>query len=220
MGMLKALLTGAVCGAGAMYLFDPRMGRRRRAEMEGRLQHLARRVAQGIEMGLCDLTNRARGVPHKALALMNGGASSGPSQRGRLRRMQQRRGWPPGTRFIAATAGTLLMTNCSLRRTPSAVILGTAGFGLFVRAISNKPLETALGFSERDYAVDLEKSLEIHAPLDRVFDFFNNPENYLRISDVVTNVEVSGDTFAKEMMIGGCRCASRNASSAGSGRRD
>ena len=105
------------------------------------------------------------------------------------------------------------MTNCSLRRTPAAVLLGTAGFGLFVRAVSNKDLETALGFTQRGYAVDLEKSLEINAPLDKVFEFFNNPENYVRISDVVTNVEISGDSFAKEMLIAGVPLRFEDASS-------
>jgi uncharacterized membrane protein len=203
MGMLRALLTGAAFGAGAMYFFDPRTGRRRRAEIEGRLHHLSRRAAQGVDTGLRDLTNRAKGAPHKALSLAHLRGSGNQAPRGSSRRTLQRGGWPPGTRLIAATAGSLLMANCSLRRTPSAVILGTAGFGLFVRAVSNKPLETALGFSQRGYAVEIEKTLEINAPVDQVFEFFNNPENYVRISDVVTNVEVSGESFAKEMLIAG-----------------
>jgi uncharacterized membrane protein len=52
--------------------------------------------------------------------------------------------------------------------------------------------------------IHVEKTMEIDAPAEKVFDFFAHPENYLRISDVVTNVEVFGDgRFAKEMAIAG-----------------
>src|SRR5205823_176417 len=83
--------------------------------------------------------------------------------------------------------------NCVARRTPAAVILGTLGFGLFSRALSS-----ARG------GIEVQKTIEINAPVDRVFEFFSHPENYTRISDVVTHVEVFGDgRFAKEMMIAG-----------------
>ncbi|HQU42321.1 MAG TPA: BON domain-containing protein [Pirellulales bacterium] len=61
----------------------------------------------------------------------------------RRRRIQpsmdlMRETWAPSTRLIAGSAGTVLMLNCLARRTPSAVLMGTLGFGLFIRAIGNR----------------------------------------------------------------------------------
>jgi hypothetical protein len=48
--------------------------------------------------------------------------------------------WSPATRFVAGTFGGLLMMNCIAKRTPAAMLAGTFGFGLFIRAIANQPL--------------------------------------------------------------------------------
>jgi hypothetical protein len=47
--------------------------------------------------------------------------------------------WSPTARLVAGTTGSLLMINCLARRTPPAIIFGTAGFCLFLRAITNEP---------------------------------------------------------------------------------
>jgi len=96
-------------------------------------------------------------------------------------------------RLVAASCGTVLMANCLARRTPSAMLLGTLGLGVFTRALAGPR-----------GGVEIQKTLEIAAPVDRVFEFFTHPENYMRVSDVVTNVEIFGDgRFAKDMTIAG-----------------
>jgi hypothetical protein len=42
--------------------------------------------------------------------------------------------WSPGARLAAFSVGSLLMARCARHPTPLNVFLGTAGFGLFVRA--------------------------------------------------------------------------------------
>jgi len=192
----RAFFTGAIVGAGAMYFFDPRMGSRRRIAIEDQLRRMSRQAAEGIDAGLRDLENRGQGLVHAA-----GSMFEPPGQR---RDRRQTRGrpqssvgpslkWSPGPRLLAATCGTALMANCLARRTPSAMILGTLGFGLFSRALSDPR-----------GGIEVQKTIEINAPVDRVFEFFSHPENYLRVSDVVTNIEVFGDgRFAKDMMIAG-----------------
>jgi len=182
-------------GAGAMYFFDPRIGSRRRIAMEDHLRRVSRQAAEGIDAGLRDLENRGQGLMHDVGSLFEV-PSDGSN---RQARSQQRSSagpslkWSPGPRLVAATVGTALMTNCLARRTPSAMILGTLGFGLFSRALSS-----ARG------GIEVQKTIEINAPVDRVFEFFSHPENYLRVSDVVTKVEVFGDgRFSKDMLIAG-----------------
>jgi len=45
--------------------------------------------------------------------------------------------WSPTSRVVAGTAGTVLMLNCLAKRTLPAITFGTAGFFLFLRAVTN-----------------------------------------------------------------------------------
>jgi hypothetical protein len=45
--------------------------------------------------------------------------------------------WAPGTRLLVGGAGAALMLNCLARRSPGAMLLGTAGFVMSVRALTN-----------------------------------------------------------------------------------
>ena len=61
----------------------------------------------------------------------------------RRRRVQphidvMRENWAPSTRLVLGTVASALMFNCMLRRTPGAIVMGTLGFGLFIRAVSNR----------------------------------------------------------------------------------
>ncbi len=54
--------------------------------------------------------------------------------------------------------------------------------------------------------IDVVTVTDIKAPADEVFDFFSHPENYLWLSDMVTDVSNHGDgSFAKDMLIGGIK---------------
>ena len=64
--------------------------------------------------------------------------------------------WAPATQLTAGALGGTLMLNCLMRRTPGAVLLGTLGFGLFVRAAANCPL-SKLGQHAEQFAPRLMK---------------------------------------------------------------
>lgn len=49
-----------------------------------------------------------------------------------------RENWAPGTRLAIGTLGGVLMLRCALRATPKNILLGTLGFGLMARAVSNR----------------------------------------------------------------------------------
>jgi uncharacterized membrane protein len=84
------------------------------------------------------------------------------------------------------------MANCAVCRTTSSMLLGALGLGLVAKALGGKP------------DVHVERTMEIHAPIDQVFEFFANPENYLRVSDAITNVELlGGGRFAKSIAMAG-----------------
>jgi uncharacterized membrane protein/gas vesicle protein len=112
--------------------------------------------------------------------------------------------WAPGTRLIALGGGTLLMANGLLCRTPGSMLLGTLGLGLLARALANMDTGRTFGVTGGQRAININKTIEIAAPAEKVFDFFSTPENYLRISDIVTDARsLGGGRFTKEMTIGG-----------------
>ena len=51
--------------------------------------------------------------------------------------------WPPSKRLFAGLTGGLLMLNCMARRTPLAMLLGTLGFGMFLKAAQSPPTRLA-----------------------------------------------------------------------------
>lgn len=51
-----------------------------------------------------------------------------------------RENWAPSTRLITGSLGCALMLHCLARRTPGAVLMGTLGFGLFLRAAGNRDM--------------------------------------------------------------------------------
>jgi len=57
-----ALISGLGLGAGLMYAFDPRMGRRRRAQIGDQAAHLVRSTAHAFDATVRDASNRTRGA--------------------------------------------------------------------------------------------------------------------------------------------------------------
>jgi len=119
MSRLDSLLTGAILGAGAMYFFDPLLGRRRRALVEDQCRRLSREATEGLDASWRDLANRARGTV----------AEPGVHAFAK---------WSPGTRLLAGGLGGLLIANCLARRGLRSTLLGTVGFGMILCAMSGK----------------------------------------------------------------------------------
>jgi hypothetical protein len=57
--------------------------------------------------------------------------------------------WSPAVRLAAGIAGAMLVRNGCTRRFPVACALGTVGLGLLARAVTNRPLWTAVATRHR-----------------------------------------------------------------------
>jgi len=193
MGTITAFLKGAMLGAGAVYFLDPRLGNRRRALVADHFRRLSRRTGCVIDAGVRDLGNRTRGAVHDVGSFVGRGKWPTSPQRQAKSSGECGCGLSPGARLIAGGVGTALMANCLTRRTPSAVLLGTLGFGMFAKAVDAGPR-----------GVQVEKTFDVDSSPDKVFDFFTHPRNWLHVSDIVTSVEVFDDgRFAKTLLIAG-----------------
>lgn len=135
---------------------------------------------------------RDRLEPHDAtdvadIPAFQGGMSGGPTRRDDS--------WPPTTRLLAAAAGVGGMAYCAARRTLPAALCGTAGFLLFVRAVANRPLTRLLaGIRERAAGgFDVRRSIDVDAPIEDVYAFWSDYDNFPLFMNQVEDVCDCGD---------------------------
>jgi uncharacterized membrane protein len=100
--------------------------------------------------------------------------------------------WAPATRLLVGAAGCGLMANCLARRTLSAALLGTVGFGLALRSLTNLPLRQLLGLSGAHEGIHFQKTITIAAPAEKVFAFWSNFENFPHFMSHVCEVRNLG----------------------------
>src|SRR5438874_12205809 len=88
---------GMGLGAGLMYVFDPQMGRRRRALARDKAVRLAHEAQDTAEVVRRDMTNRARGLASGDLSVLVGGKQA--------LKHPFRGGWSPSARALMVAGG-------------------------------------------------------------------------------------------------------------------
>jgi len=120
-----------------------------------------------------------------------------PGLKGRSRVGRQRpdilqQNWAPGTRLLIGTSGALALAVPSGNRrigVPQRLIGGL----LLTRALTNLPLRQFFGMARSRRAIRFQKTITIHEPVERVFQFWSNPENFSRIMNHVQDVKRIGE---------------------------
>lgn len=98
--------------------------------------------------------------------------------------------WAPATRFLVGTfAGGLLLYGARLRSLPGAA-LASVGAGMLARALSNLEFKRLTGVGAREEAVEIQKTVTIAAPVERVFSFWTDYQNF---PSFMSNVREVGD---------------------------
>lgn len=184
----KTFLSGMTIGAGLVYLLDPDRGRARREQLARRLtpiwDEVRRTLDSGFEesgaAGLVRYGSRIgdlQGLGAATLAPVEGPAVSGP-----------------GTGSVWRIAGAALALYGLVRRGPIGAILKTLGTGMVVSATGRHVLAgAALSSVDRRRAVDIQKTLYIDAPIDQVYAFWSNYENFPLFMSHVREVEDLGE---------------------------
>ena len=101
--------------------------------------------------------------------------------------------WSPTARLIAGLAGGALMANCLARRDLASAALGTMGFGLFMRSATNLDMKTLLGVGHARRPIKVQKTINIHAPVEQVFGFWTDYQNFPRFMSNVREARPTGD---------------------------
>ena len=96
--------------------------------------------------------------------------------------------WAPTTRLMVGAAGGALMVYCTTRRDVAGMMLGTLGFGMFARALTNLDAGRLFGLTETRRAVDIQKTITVDAPVEAVYDFWTAYENFPQFMSRVLDV--------------------------------
>jgi uncharacterized membrane protein len=94
--------------------------------------------------------------------------------------------WSPTTRLLAGVAGGALAVYGLSRRDPLSLGLGAIGVGLIARGVTNLEMKRLVGLGAGRGAVEIQKTINIAAPIEQVYDFWKNFENF---PNVMANVQ-------------------------------
>ncbi|HEY5941152.1 MAG TPA: SRPBCC family protein [Gemmatimonadales bacterium] len=184
----KTFIGGMTVGAGMVYLLDPERGPIRRQRLSERLQPIVDEVRHALEAGRPELLGfRAQsygsrigdleGLGEATLAIIPAGGHSAVSGGTALK-----------------VAGGLLALYGLTRRGKMATILRTMGTGLLLDSARRGRLGLpGVAPADRRRAVDIQKTLYIDAPIDQVYAFWSNYENFPLFMSHVRKVEDLGD---------------------------
>jgi len=188
-------------GAAIMYLMDPQAGRRRRADLKNQLDAAARRLERGRNVVVRDATNRTHGLlvetrqalearrQHGEVTLH--GPSFGEIASGTLGAWR-RENWSPAQRALAGAFGGALATYGYFRGGLKGFSLCALGGALLARATANEGLATLV----KGRGIYIEKMLHIDAPVEQVFAYWRNLENFPQWMSHVREVRhLGGDRF-------------------------
>ncbi len=265
--MAPLLLVGAAIGGAAMYLFDPDLGRRRRARIRDDVTRAQTDVRDFVDAGTRDLKNRGTVLMGRTRSLMRRHKASDSvlvervrSKMGRyvghpgaievsaldgevtlsgsilahehgelidavqdvpgvkrvhnelsvyetaagiseLQSESRHRGaraelwednWAPGPRLLASVGATMIALHALRRHGIMRLLTLIAGSTLFLRAVTNKPLRTLAG-KDGARGIDVQKTIHINAPIEEVYRFLANYENFPTFMRNVRSVQVLPD---------------------------
>jgi uncharacterized membrane protein len=151
------------------------------------------------EHPLLESVTRIHGVKNTANRLeVHEHAGDIPALQGGRRRQGPRFGplksnWSPTTRLVATAAGSALAAYGARRRGVVGSTMSTIGLGIVARALANFETGQLLGLDEGRNVIDVQKAINIKAPVDKVFDYWSHPENFPDFMTHVHEVRRIGD---------------------------
>ncbi|MFL5459849.1 MAG: SRPBCC family protein [Gemmatimonadales bacterium] len=180
----KTFVSGLTIGAGLVYFLDPERGSVRRDQ-------LSRRLAPLIGEARLGLTGRAG----PSSGVLRYGERVGDLQGLGAASLGQSQGSFPGESMGSAlrVVGALVALYGLIRRGAWGRVLRTAGTGMLVSSAGQESFLGAMPSLDRRRVVDIQKTLYIDAPLDQVYAFWSNYENFPLFMSHVREVQDLGE---------------------------
>ena len=108
--------------------------------------------------------------------------------------------WSPTARVAVGGVGAALMLAASQARGALSALLGVSGGALVARAATNRDMASLLGFGSRGIAV--QKTIYVAAPVERVFEFWTDYQNFPRFMHHVRDVRQLADNRSHWVVTG------------------
>jgi uncharacterized membrane protein len=96
----------------------------------------------------------------------------------------------PATRLLSSVGGSLLTLYGLRRRGLAKPVLSTAGLLLTARGMTNLDTNSLLGLGTGGNGIRVQKTVNIQAPIDEVYRFWHNFENFPLFMDHVKEISV------------------------------
>jgi uncharacterized membrane protein len=168
-------------GAALMYLTDPQTGRKRRTDLKNQLDAATRKLQHGKDLVLRDATNRVQGLKVEGGRLARNVATPWAKPH-----------WSPAQRALAGGVGAGLAAIGYFRGGLKGALMGALGAVLVARATANE----SLGTLAKGKGFHVEKTIHIEAPVEQVYAYWRNLENFPQWMSHVREVRyVGGDRF-------------------------
>lgn len=116
-----------------------------------------------------------------------------PSAQRQPRPDWQQQNWSPATRLLSSVGGSLLTLYGLTRRGVAKPVLSTAGLVLTARGMTNLDTRSLLGLSGGENGIRVNKAINIFAPIDEVYQFWRNFENFPLFMNHVKEIDTQGD---------------------------
>jgi len=124
--------------------------------------------------GIADIDDRLEA--HKRPAGVPG--LQGGSGRTPIRSGLMQANWTPALRGSAILGGGTLGLYGLTRRTPLGAAIAAIGLAVLARGVTNMPIRRLIGANAGRRAIDLQKTIDIAAAPETVFDVWTNYENF------------------------------------------
>jgi uncharacterized membrane protein len=96
--------------------------------------------------------------------------------------------WSPTTRLLAGAAGGALAIYAAKRRGLVGAAIGPVGLVMLSRALTNLEIKRLVGLEAGPRVIDIEKTINIAAPVNEVFDFWSHHEKFPQFMSNVREV--------------------------------
>jgi uncharacterized membrane protein len=117
----------------------------------------------------------------------------GVSQRRAMKPELAQETWTPGVRLLTGLGGAALAAASFPLSGAPRVAGSVVGLGLLTRSVTNLPVKRITGIGTGRRAVDVQKAINIQAPVEEVFEFWRNFENFPRFMSNIHEVRDLGD---------------------------
>jgi len=183
MASTRSFMSGVAVGAGLVYFLDPERGQLRRDRFQRRIAPLLEEARE---------TFNARAGGSESAGVIRYGSRVGDIQGLGAASLSGNSGRLEGTPMALRLAGALLALYGLTRKGMLGAMIRTLGTGMLVDSTRDALSGMGTPAHDRRRAVDIQKTLYIEAPIDQVYGFWSNYENFPLFMSHVREVEDRG----------------------------